>query len=212
MGTDRDTVRRLLQDSGTVEYYTPLAIVDAARVTLGGIDLDPASSPEANRTVRAAKFYTVADDGLAQPWAGRVWMNHPFSKGWRACTATCQRKTCAKRGYHVPVDVPGNQQWIERLVRAYVEGDVVQAVCICFAATSERWYAPLHAYPQVYLAPRTNYRDASGRIVEGVTKGSAVTYFGPNPARFFEAFRGLGFPKLPVTLADPVREPWRTLV
>lgn len=212
MASNVDTVQRLLQDTGSVEYYTPLEVVDAARVTLGGIDLDPASCVEANRTVRATKFYTLADDGLAQPWGGRVWMNHPFSKGWRACTASCKRKTCAKRGYHVPVDVPGNAAWVDRLVQAFEVGEVTQAVCICFAATSEQWYAPLHAYPQVYLSPRTNYRDADGRIVEGVTKGSVVTYLGPNPARFFEAFRGMGFPKLPVRLADPVREPWRTLV
>lgn len=40
------------QDSGDVEYYTPAQIVEAARVVLGGIDLDPASSEAVNNRFR----------------------------------------------------------------------------------------------------------------------------------------------------------------
>lgn len=68
------------QDSGDVEYYTPPRIVEAARRTMGAIDLDPASSATANQRVGAARFYTEVDDGLAQPWEGRIWMNHPFGR------------------------------------------------------------------------------------------------------------------------------------
>lgn len=62
------------------EHYTPPAIVEAARVTLGGIDLDPASCTLANEVVKAAAFYGpggIAEDGLAEPWLGRVFCNPP---------------------------------------------------------------------------------------------------------------------------------------
>lgn len=45
------------------EWYTPAALVDAARQVLGEIDLDVASSAKANEAVGAKNFYTVADDG-----------------------------------------------------------------------------------------------------------------------------------------------------
>jgi len=54
------------------EYWEPLA--DA----LGGFDLDPASGAEA--TPIADDRYTVADNGLEQPWYGDVWVNPPYGR------------------------------------------------------------------------------------------------------------------------------------
>ena len=45
------------QDSGSVEYYTPAYIVEAAREAMGSIGLDPASCEKANQIVQAAVYY-----------------------------------------------------------------------------------------------------------------------------------------------------------
>lgn len=160
------------QDSGDVEYYTPPEIVEAARRTMGGIDLDPASSETANLRVKAARIFTQADDGLSQPWEGRVWVNHPFGR-------------------------TTNAPWILKMDSEYKRGGVQHMCCITFAATSERWFQPLARQPQCFLSPRTNYFLPDGSLKRGVTKGSVVTYFGPDIAAFAREFGVLGVVKVP---------------
>lgn len=165
------------QTSGNFEYYTPSFIVEAARRVMGSIDLDPSSSAIANQTVGATHYYTIADDGLQQPWFGNVWMNHPFSRA-------------------------NNPKWIDKLRVEYEIGDVRQACCICFAATSESWFQPLFHYPLCFLSPRTNYLLPDGTLKEDVTKGSVVAYLGLNILRFITEFKPLGSLMLPAWRID----------
>lgn len=64
----------------TPEWYTPAPYVEAARTTMGTIDLDPASCAEAHQTVRAARYYAYESEernGLTQTWVGNVFINPP---------------------------------------------------------------------------------------------------------------------------------------
>lgn len=159
------------QTSGATEYYTPQPILEAARLTMGGIDLDPASSARANGRVKAARYFTVDDDGLKQPWSGSIWLNHPFGR-------------------------ESNPLWIRKLLASYGSLDMRAACCLTFACTSEAWFRPLLDFPQCFLVPRTNYLLPDGSVKRGVTKGSVVTYLGQNTALFCEAFRDLGVVKV----------------
>lgn len=158
-------------DSGSDEYFTPSEIVDAARRVMGSIDLDPASSLVANQKVKAARIFTLADNGLSQQWEGTVWLNHPFGK-------------------------TTNKTWISKICSEYASGRIPAAICICFASTSEQWFRPLLVQPQCFIHRRTNYFLPDGTLKKGVTKGSVVTYFGRNVKQFAIEFSEIGTVKI----------------
>ena len=58
------------------DYYTPAWVFEDMGI---GFDLDVAAPPGGVPWIPAKRYYTKADDGLSQPWAGRVWMNPPYS-------------------------------------------------------------------------------------------------------------------------------------
>lgn len=175
----------LHQNSGATAYNTPADIVEIGRCLVGGaFDLDPASNEFANSYIRAKTYYTEEMNGFCRPWGGRLWMNHPFANKERACGPNCKKKICEKRGYCTPVDIPGNADWIDKLVQSWEDGDVTAACCICFAATSENWFAPLLRFPQFYFTGRVNYILPDGTETDGVLKGSALTYLPPKSMPF----------------------------
>ena len=58
------------------DYWTPRWLFDALGLTF---DLDVACPQGGAPWVPAKHYYTQADDGLASPWFGLVWMNPPYS-------------------------------------------------------------------------------------------------------------------------------------
>lgn len=58
------------------ERYTPFWVFQGMVLTF---DLDPCCPTGGGDCVPATRKYTLADDGLMQPWTGLVWVNPPFS-------------------------------------------------------------------------------------------------------------------------------------
>lgn len=154
-------------NSGNNEWYTPADIVARARVVMGGIDLDPASSEIANRTVRATTFYTADDDGLTKDWAGRVWMNPPYAQ-------------------------PLITQFCEKLAGSI--GGVEQACVLVNNATETGWFHVLLESSSAVCFPRGRIRflDVSGNPSGSPLQGQAIIYFGVNTDEFIEEFSTLG--------------------
>ena len=155
---------RAADHDGNDEWYTPAAVVKAARAVMGRIDLDPASTSKANETVKAKAIYTVEDDGLTQPWRGRVFLNPPFS-------AQLKRAFC------------------DRLRESVASGDVTQAVLVTPIDISPQWGDVIRTCASaVALAvgstPFYGPRGEHG----GPGFGHMVSYYGPNAGRFASVF------------------------
>jgi DNA N-6-adenine-methyltransferase (Dam) len=154
-------------NSGVPEWYTPADLIDAARDVLGSIDLDPASSPLANETVKAERYYTVDDDGLTRPWAGQVWMNPPYTAGL--------------------VD-----RFVAKLLDEFHAGNVTAALVLTNNSTDTRWWQSLARRSRVCcLAGRVRFLDEDGN--PGVPlQGQTVCYLGDDTSLFTERFDEFG--------------------
>ena len=162
------------QTSGEVEWFTPMPIIEAATECMGFIDLDPASCKSANiMIVGARRIFTKEIDGISKRWiADTVWLNHPFGR----------------------IETP---LWINKLLSEFHAENFEQACTITYASTSEQWFKPLLKFPQCFLHGRTNYiSESTLEPVKGASKGSVVTYLGPNVRRFWQAFSQLGTVKV----------------
>jgi len=65
------------KDNASVDWYTPPWVFQ--RIGLD-FDLDPCQPPDGIEWIPAKQRYSIHDDGLTQPWSGRVWLNPPYGK------------------------------------------------------------------------------------------------------------------------------------
>jgi phage N-6-adenine-methyltransferase len=65
------------KDNISVDWYTPEWIFTELGLKF---DLDPASPEGGIPWIPVSRYYTEKDNGLAQPWKGKVWLNPPYGK------------------------------------------------------------------------------------------------------------------------------------
>lgn len=115
-------------------WYTPKAVIDAARQVLGHIDLDPATSVKANvrgKWKAADRIYTEKPepgsdgvDGLKQPWAGRVWCNPPYNRL--------------------------TKEFVEKAWDAYRNNSVTAILLLNRLHVVQPWFGPMFHFPICY--------------------------------------------------------------
>jgi hypothetical protein len=152
---------------GEYEWYTPAAILDAARVVMGGIDLDPASCLEANAVVQATHIFTEADNGLEQPWHGRVFLNPPFAH-------------------------PTVKYFAEKLLESLETCTVDQAVWLSNACVDTEWWQALAGHGLVCChRGRIKFYGPDGEQ-QPPTLGQTIIYLGPARDAFRAQFELFG--------------------
>jgi hypothetical protein len=104
---------------GSIEWFTPPELFDALGIDF---DLDPAAPPGGVPWVPAKAHYSKVDDGLAQPWFGRVWLNPPYGRD----VDRWMRKLVAHGDGLALVFTRSDTKWFSR--------SVAHATALCFIA------------------------------------------------------------------------------
>ena len=156
-------------NTGDNEWYTPAAYIAAAVAVMGGIDLDPASTAEANEVVGAAKFFTEKDNALQQRWQGRVWLNPPYAR-------------------------PLIDNFCAKLTEEYAGGNVTQAITLTNNATETGWFHALAEVGAAICFPRHRVKFwHPGKESATPLQGQACVYFGEDIPVFRREFLQFGF-------------------
>jgi predicted transcriptional regulator len=165
-------VNRLQSLTGEIEWYTPEKYLTSVRKVLGVIDLDPASSDVAQELVRATTYYCKEQDGLAQSWIGKVFLNPPYA-------------------------MPTIKQFVIHMVEQYKNGNMKEGILLTNAATDTSWYDI--AYGSAEAKCDTTGRISFLGNVQGSFQectapacGQTFFYFGKHRDKFSKEFRQYG--------------------
>ena len=152
-------------NSGENEWYTPSKYIEAARIAMGGIDLDPASCDVAQQNVKAGVFYTQDTDGLSKRWFGNVWLNPPYSK-----------------------------DLIGRFAEKICQMEFSQACILVNNATESRWFQQIAEISQCIclVHGRIKFLNKDNEPMQSPLQGQAILYIGDKKEQFRKQFMDIG--------------------
>lgn len=164
------------QKAGVQDYFTPPEIVDAARQAMGGIDLDAASHPLANRMHKIGDYFHTGRSAFDNDWYGRVWLNPPYGN---------------------------NAPWFERIQR-FIDSGEVEQLCMLSPmwAFQTRIARPVmeRASGLTLLSPTPKFWGNKDPDKVGANHPHGVIYVGPDSHGFHRAFAPFGLPMSPALL------------
>lgn len=157
-------------NSGENEWYSPAHIIEAARAVMGAIDVDPASSEIANRTVKADEFFTKDQDGLTKEWTGNVWLNPPYAQ-------------------------PLVDRFIAKLINEVDAGNITSAIVLVNNATETKWFQCLANVATAICFPsrRIRFDSPQDKQSRSPLQGQSIIYLGDDIKAFVSAFHTMGF-------------------
>lgn len=182
------------------EWYTPSPFVEATREVMRAIDLDPASCEEANQTVKATRFFTEEDNGLEQPWGGRVFLNPPGGKGlvqsfWRKLV----REFAVMKRVEQAIWIGYSLEQLQTLQNAATLTPLHFPMCVpskrvAFIENEAKQRARIEKmteYNRVNAAIGGKLRRVS-ETADSPSHANYITYMGPHVERFREVFGAFG--------------------
>lgn len=154
--------------TGENEWYTPDEHIALARLVMGSIDLDPASSHVANQVVKAAQFFSLETNGLEKEWAGNVWLNPPYAQ-------------------------PAIAHFADKMVAEWKSGRITSAIVLTHNYTDTAWFHGIAGAASAicFTRGRVRFVSPTGELA-APTQGQAFFYFGHDVDRFAEMFADVG--------------------
>ena len=167
----KTSLKETARSNKTDCWYTPPSIVELIIQVLGEINLDPCADD--GQHIPAGKHYTFDDNGLEQPWCGKVYMNPPYS--------------------HPAV-------WMKKLQLEFETGNVDEAIALVPAATDTNWLSPvLKTQPVCFWKGRIKFLGQDYKPKSSARQSHVLVYWGNNCQKFREVFEDYGVVYFPIS-------------
>jgi phage N-6-adenine-methyltransferase len=154
-------------------WHTPIEYIEAARLVLGTIDLDPFSDEQANTRVKATRILTQVEDAFTASWADpeqrTVWMNPPYGAG-------------------------SSSKAVDKFIEEYNYGSFDEAIVLMNSSTDTNWFHRLATLCSAicFTKGRISFIDGGGKKSSGNTKGQVFFYIGRDIEKFRAVFSNYG--------------------